>query len=66
MKFVILALLVILSLFATGALADLESTVCTTVCKAEHLDWATWQRDAWCNSKCGINSAWDSVKDLFG
>ena len=68
-KPILLAVLLVAAgvlIFSSPAAAlDLEKVACKTACQASHLDWADWQRDAWCSTKCEANSAWDSVTGLF-
>lgn len=64
MKQVVILVLVVM-LCAGLAMADLEQALCKTRCQAEHMDWAEWQRDGWCNTKCATTSAWGTVKGWF-
>lgn len=64
-QIILFAFLVIL-LAGMVAADDLSTTLCKAKCQAENLERAEWQRDAWCSTKCGATSAWDSVKGLFG
>lgn len=66
MKQTILCLVVFLLAMGLTHALDLEKSMCLLTCKAEHLDWSSWQRDGWCNSKCEASAAWESAKKMFG
>lgn len=63
---ILLLALVVILMAGMVAADDLSTTLCKTQCKAANMERAESVRDAWCTSKCGATSAWNSVKNFFG